>query len=354
MQSLQNKLKPKNFIKATNESNKNVNKKRRKCITKIKIGAQTEASRWGSQRNQLRVEDIRTPQPTITSESVSLSRQNDSMLMLKKPLDTTNSNSDMFYDLRVFLKTLFNLSFDPMSDAYIDVNNLRIAATIINKKFAQEFELCSLYTMDLFQALVTTKPIKRPEESYKFIFKHTFKSLKAAYRADCAELSNLSFEAFNIRFYSYYFAETAARLNIGLYHFFLPLTPDSYCNKKQRIVAQTINASYITLVCQSQKFMRDFLTYVNNRMLADYAKLILAKVDNMCDKWEQLFLSTHSPDKIIDFICEYVDTNKKCKLPWTVNEVEHAIKVVNRLVHKCSLKSLAKSKDFINMDLSAK
>lgn len=254
-----------------------------------------------------------------------------------------NINVGIFSELRIFLKTVFHLGFDRWSNFTLDFNQLNIAVNIISRKFLVDFKIRSLYVMESLESLSYMKSVKRPEESYKFVFKHTYKNLKSQFKAHNPEFSKLGFNDFNSRFYKHYFHETACRLGISINQFFLPLTPDSYCNRNQNMASATINVSYITLICQSQVFLNDFLNYVNNSFIADYSAMIDVKVDNVCDKWEQMFIESNNSDKMIDYICDYVHTNKKCKLPWTIKEVEHAVDIVNKLVTKCKRKSWGKS-----------
>lgn len=264
----------------------------------------------------------------------------------KKALVNNQSMNWVFGELRFFLKMVFNLDFTNLVDITLDYNQLRIIAAIINKKFLIDFPFRSLYGMDSFKSLCNVKTGKRPEESYKFVFKHAYKHLKQQFRNRNLELSKLGFNDLNLQFYKYYFQEASDKLGISINQFFLPLTPDSYCNKAQKAIAQTINVSYITLVCQSPHFMNDFMTYVNDYFIRDYSEMITVKVNNICDKWELIFLETFGNEKMISFICEYIHTNKKCKLPWTIKEVEFAVDVVNKLVQKCKKRTWVKSKCF--------
>ena len=251
-----------------------------------------------------------------------------------------------FSELRRFLKVIFNFDFSKLGDVTMDFSQLSIAAAIISKKFQVDFPIRSLYPIENFMSLYDLKSGKRPEESYKFVFKHAYKNLKAIFRKKNVELAKLGFNDLNLQFYKHYFKTTSEKLGISLNNFFLPLTPDSYCNKKQPVIAQTINVSYITLVCQSQNFLDDFMNYVNNSFIKDYQELIDSKIDNICHKWQSMYLETLGNEKCIHYICDYVYTNKKCKLPWTVKEVEFAIDIVNRLISKCKKRACGTSKCF--------
>lgn len=194
--------------------------------------------------------------------------------------------------------------------------------------------------MDNFRSLYGVKVTKRPEESYKFVFKHVFKHLKERFRKNVSETSRVDNTDFNLMFYEYYFGEASKKLEIGINHFFLPLTPDSNCNENKNVIAQTINIDYITLICQSKHFIEDFMEFVNNCFFKEYSTLIDLKVYNLCEKWEHIFICADGDQKVIGYICDYITSNKKCKLPWTLKEVEYAIDIVNKFIQKCSIKAL--------------
>lgn len=249
-----------------------------------------------------------------------------------------------FDQLRPFLKTVFNLDFNTLADFALDFDELSIASAIISKKFGINFPIKFVYNMEHFRSLYGIKPSKRPEESYKFVFKHAFKHLKREFLMKKYEHTIIGHNDQTLNFYNYYFGEISQKLNIEISKFFLPLTPDSYCSRRKDGVSQTINITYITLVCQSRVFLENFMQYVNHSFLEDYRDMISHKVKNLCDKWEQMFLQSYPNEKLVNFICDYIHTNKKCKLPWTLSEVEFAIDITNKFVSKCRKKNSSNSK----------
>lgn len=233
-----------------------------------------------------------------------------------KVLDNCCSTTKAFSELRNFLKMVFALDFDNLVDHVLDYDQLSIAASIISKKFLIDFPIKSIYRMESFRSLYGMRTSKRPEESYKFVFKYGFKYLKENLKAQEVQISKLGSIDFNTYFYDYYFGKTSKDLNIEVNQFFLPLIPDSYCNRNQKVIAQTINVSYITLVCQSSRFMKDFPNYMNVVFIKDYRALINRKVDDLCDKWEQMHLEVGGDGKLIGYICDYIIIiNKLFKLP---------------------------------------
>ena len=54
----------------------------------------------------------------------------------------------------------------------------------------------------------------------------------------------------------------------------------------------------------------------------------------MVDKWNEIYLSMNLSEKSLFFISDYIEFNKKCKLPWTVNEVEVAIVTVKKMIER--------------------
>lgn len=240
-----------------------------------------------------------------------------------------------FSELSILLKKVFSGRLSFYEDYILSCEEMMILSTIMTKKFDIKLPVYNIYKVrQLFdEDLYRTK--KRPEECYKFVFKHAFKNLKRAYcdtQLD-QQLSSLR-PTKMIDFYEFYFGEMSKSLNVPLPHFYLPLTPDSYCNRNDKTVAKTINMAYANLISQSETFMRDFKTYLRDKLIGDYCHLITLKIDHMVNKWTEISIAGNQSDKTLFFICDYIKTNKKCKLPWTVKEVNFAIKTVQRMIER--------------------
>lgn len=244
---------------------------------------------------------------------------------------------EAFSELSLVLKKLFLGKLNGTEDIILSCDEMMVLSTILIKKFDYEPPVSNIYkVLHLFDE-ETYRAKKRAEECYKFVFKHAYKNLK---RAFCdAQLDNqlANGRALNsLDFYEHYFGEVSAKHAIPLSHFYLPLTPDSYCNKGNKTVPKTINMNYAHLVSKSELFMRDFMDYLTNKFVVDYCELINLKIDHMVCKWSEISLAYNQSEKSIFFICDYIKTNKKCKLPWTVREVRLAIDTVVKMIERAN------------------
>jgi hypothetical protein len=129
-------------------------------------------------------------------------------------------------------------------------------------------------------------------------------------------------------FYEYYFRDASDQSNIPIEKFCPPKANKKKSNKHLR----TINLAYIQNVTQSQKFVTDFVKYLDQDFIGDYSKVIDEKLTALVMKWENQFIgSSMSPD-VIQAICEKIERCPKCKLPWNIKEIEFAIAFVKRLL----------------------
>lgn len=168
--------------------------------------------------------------------------------------------------------------------------------------------------------------IKRPEENYKFIFKRCLKQMKEKLRADqhTARRSKRDFENY---FNRYYFEEVVDEPNRPLESFLHPKNS----NQQNKNAAKTINSQYVSNIVLSHKFVRDFLNYLHKQLEDDYRNVISSKIKGLFEKWESEFQAAQNKDEQVTRICENIERNNKCKLPWTIIEVKAAITSVNQL-----------------------
>lgn len=240
-----------------------------------------------------------------------------------------------FSELSTFLKKLFLDRLACNHDIVLNCEEIMIFTAILKKKFDVELPISNIYSVDFLFDADYIRTRKRPEECYKFVFKHTFKNLKRVYcdaQIDQQILNRKSVKI--VDFYEYYFGNLSQTINVPISHFYLPLTPDSYCNKGKNSVAKTINMAYVNLITKSKHFMSDFEDYLDNKFIANYSQLINLKIDHMVEKWNEISLCMNQSERSLFFICDYIKTNKKCKLPWTVSEVRIAIETVMKMIKK--------------------
>lgn len=244
-----------------------------------------------------------------------------------------------FSNLRVFLKSIFLFSIGKQQFAPFSCGEIIILTSVMRKKFDISLKTLNLYPLSEFCAVYCHKIYKRPEECYKFIFKHTFKQLKKRFRERNPELPHIKTQAFLSRFYTHYFTDAAETTNLSLINFFLPLSPEAFKSKKNNVVSRTINGWYITLIAQSPEFLEELIAYINRDFLNNYKKQIGVKINNLCNRWEREYHDSLENFRTVDAIDESISKSIRCKLPWTVKEVEYSIDIVNKLIVKYKSKN---------------
>jgi len=142
---------------------------------------------------------------------------------------------------------------------------------------------------------------------------------------------------FDRAFYEHYFKDIVKRDNTPLESFFHPKNSKS----KTADVPKTINTNYIENISKSPEFVQDFQKYLNEIMEKEYRDIIDSKIHSLVHKWEFDYQQAPAKekDKVIEATCTYIEKNKKCKLPWTMNEVKEAIVGVRKLFeHQAKIK----------------
>ena len=125
---------------------------------------------------------------------------------------------------------------------------------------------------------------------------------------------------FDAQFYTYYFGDTARRLNLSLEEFFDPL------NHKGAL--KTLNNEYLRLVFSSPAFKSDFLEYLTSGgLVADYHANLKRKIRQLLVKFDAVcrFDDAEGVERSIAAIQQYFRMNRQCKLPWLNIEVVTAI-----------------------------
>ena len=162
---------------------------------------------------------------------------------------------------------------------------------------------------------------KRPEECKKIIFSLTIKFLKNKLRNSCKRQYRK--KAFENYFYNYYFSEIAKKEHIPIQDFYYPV---SY-NKNKKNAYKTINKPYIGNIRKSKKFIRDFNSYINNQLIEDYKKEVSNRLMETLSKWDQEHAKYSNTTRLTDKFKVYFK-NEKSKLPWTISDIQFAIKTV--------------------------
>ena len=172
--------------------------------------------------------------------------------------------------------------------------------------------------LQLVHKLQGEKSAKRIEERKKFVFKHTIKKLKKEFINSEFYRDNSSSKEV---FYLYYFGDLAKAKQVKLENFFDPLN-----HRLDKSMYKTLSNNYLALIFESDHFRQDFNEYLQNEdFLHDYQRTVQKKFEKLLAKWEGLVGTFVDPMALCKTINDYFVTNRQCKLPWTPNEIGHAV-----------------------------
>lgn len=211
-------------------------------------------------------------------------------------------------------------------DMNIGQGELKILNYVLQRKYlrrltTKDIESSVTVQLEKLCGIVGLKSHKRPEECNKFVFTRVLKFLKKGFKKNFNIKQNL-----DEQFYSYYFGEIAQKNQEPIEVYYYPLTKKD--NKKE-----TLNANYFGRIFQSKSFLNDLVKYINEHLNEEYKTEIIQKIESLLFKWDGYFLKGDQQiEKHLEEIKTYLMMNKRCKLPWTLDEVKEAVLRVYSLI----------------------
>ena len=166
---------------------------------------------------------------------------------------------------------------------------------------------------------------KRKEEKLKFIYNHTIKYLKKVFLEIQDDNAGYSTDDREIQFLNHYFEDVAKENGLDVKCFFDPLRNGLIKNPKFK----SLTKGYFDLIFSSERFKKDFINHIKSEFTEDYSTKISNKFKLLFKELRlQLKSDTNSDINITvaDF-SKKLFKNKRCKLPWTMNEIEEAKRV---------------------------
>ena len=127
-------------------------------------------------------------------------------------------------------------------------------------------------------------------------------------------------------FLKYYFEECANKNNNPVDFYEDPLIRKyrkRKSRKKEINYPKSINTRFLSLIFQSNKFYKDFIDYLDN-------KLFFESLREVPDKFFLIFSNYLNCE--IKEAAEYFLKNKRCKLPWSYYEIAFAIKAFKNII----------------------
>ncbi len=172
-----------------------------------------------------------------------------------------------------------------------------------------------------------SKSLKRVEENYKFIFKRCLKHMKAAFKRMLPK-RRIKKQYFDAMFYEHYFKIVVEKEQVPLEIFYHPRNSSS----KSEFLPRSINNVYVDNISKSQAFMADFTGYLVGGLEIEYKAVIESKIGGLVERWEDQLRDSSQAERAVAEICDYIERNKKCKLPWIMSEVTEAVASVKKLL----------------------
>ena len=211
------------------------------------------------------------------------------------------------------------------ADLMIPVSQLKIFNCILYRKFMKrltsiELEAPPEIQLDRINSIINSSSHKRQEECYKFVFTRVLKFLKKKIKRNSKIKKNIE-----AQFYAYYFGEIAQGSQESIELYYYPLT------KKGK--KETLNSNYFDRIFQSKNFVNDMVKYLTEHLNEEYRAEIVQKLESLLLKWDTYFSEDEKDiDKYLEEIKNYLIKNKRCKLPWTIDEVKEAVQRVYSLI----------------------
>lgn len=231
-------------------------------------------------------------------------------------------------------------------DALGDRDRKIMTAVLMKKKLVKKRGDVE-FSETVFNEVARRSGQKRNEENLKCIFKYTQKFLRTQFRKTHEDFSfrkkdkNMKQKNLvDLGFYTFYFGKIADRLDWPISKFFHPKVfsggkasagfslecPD------QR--PKTINREYIDNLKRSREFMEDMRRFLHNEfelngrqtgILDQYREISEEKMMQKLDQWHRL-IQQHGEKPGLARILEDLGHNDKCKLPWSIKEIDQAVK----------------------------
>jgi hypothetical protein len=220
---------------------------------------------------------------------------------------------------------IFDYELSPLDES---IMNSLLMRKFFKKLTKTQLEMNKMDKVEILNQIILTRSSKRPEEFYKFVLTRVIKTLKKRFKEDTKCSGDLELE-----FYQYYFKNTAAEMNIDIEKFYYPLTGKASKKKPDGgKVNMNLNTGYYQRIFNSPNFIQDMNICLEG-MTDDYAKEIEKKFESLFAKWDSELESEGLNVKAFEAkVSAYLEKNKRCKLPWTINEVREAIERFTLLV----------------------
>jgi hypothetical protein len=218
---------------------------------------------------------------------------------------------------------------DPLEES---IFNSILMRKFFKKLRKDQMSLSKADKVEQVNKIILSRSSKRPEEFYKFVLTRIIKSLKKRFKDDI----NIAGD-YELAFYQYYFGQTSKDLDLSLDNFLYPLTGKACVKKaKEAKVKFSLNTGYYQRIFKSKLFLADMEVCIES-MTEEYSSEIANKIELLLSKWDKELAEGKVDLKEFETkVTFYLEKNKRCKLPWTISEVNDGIQRFKILVESIS------------------
>ena len=175
---------------------------------------------------------------------------------------------------------------------------------------------------------------KKFEENIKFVFARLIKFLQKYFRLKVFSHAKKKFrkrfrfyplyKQLEYAFYGYYFGCLAGRLRLPIEKFFAPRAKQSSKSQFEKLIPKSLSHLYFHHIKMSSLFVKDSLFFLNRILLNESQHKIIHKVGLVCINWEKKLFEERKAESLKSVNLRFL-FDSKCKMPWSVGEVQNAI-----------------------------
>lgn len=225
-----------------------------------------------------------------------------------------------------------DLNFDPIYHKFFSAILLKkTRVKEIEKLFTKVFKKKDEQALDEMNKMIqTNRSKKRAEERCKFVFKMTINSFREKFFKN-NKLKKKDSKS-EILFWEYYFKDFCFKNKIPVNHIFDPLNRKLVTNHQFKC----LNFEYFNIIFRNERFRKIFFLYMEKGLKEDYFSKIMKKFNKLLKGLEKQLqeCKIRNRKKVVKEYVKQRIMTRGCKLPWSLNEIDHAIKYFKDYVGK--------------------
>ncbi len=181
----------------------------------------------------------------------------------------------------------------------------------------------------------TRQTDRKTDEKTTFVFKMCMDPIMTSFFVE----NNLAHTTKNeLKFYNYYFAETAVSMGRSLKIFYNPLSKTRLVNEFFTICRK----KYFKVLLSSDKFSNRFSEFLKRECYQEYRKKVCNVIDGYFAELDLSLmndsLSESEINKCIEKFVEYAEVRRILRMPWHIVEAKDAFETFEKLIQSINTK----------------